>query len=61
MAALALAGGGAAGIRNGTLVFSGGNGVGVVTAIYTCNGSATSDFRAVWSTGQSDEASFARG
>src|SRR5215510_11200781 len=44
--------------RNGTLVFSGGNGVGIVNAIYTCQGSAVSDFQAVWSTGQTDEASF---
>jgi hypothetical protein len=32
--------------RNGTLVWSGGNGAGVVTAIYQCRGSATGDFRA---------------
>jgi len=47
--------------RSGTLVWSGGNGVGVVTAIYNCQGSAVNDFTAVWSTGQSDEASFACG
>ncbi|MFI6925670.1 hypothetical protein ACIBIZ_37405 [Nonomuraea spiralis] len=44
--------------RNGTQVFSGGNGVGIVTAIYTCHGSTSSAFRAVWSTGQVDEATF---
>jgi hypothetical protein len=40
--------------RNGTLVWSGGNGTGIVTAVYTCQGSARGDFTAVWSTGQSD-------
>ncbi|MFI9591877.1 hypothetical protein [Nonomuraea sp. NPDC052265] len=44
--------------RNGTPVFSGGNGVGIVTAVYTCRGSTPGDFRAVWSTGQVDEATF---
>jgi hypothetical protein len=44
--------------RNGTVVFSGGDGVGVVTAVYNCQGNEWSDFRAVWSTGQSDEESF---
>ncbi len=44
--------------RNGTVVFSGGNGTGIVTAIYNCHGSAIGDFTAVWSTGQSDEQSF---
>jgi hypothetical protein len=47
--------------RSGTLVFSGGNGVGIVTAIYNCQGSAVNDFTAVWSTGQTDEASFSCG
>jgi hypothetical protein len=47
--------------RSGTLVFSGGNGVGIVTAIYTCQGSAVNDFTAVWSTGQTNEQSFACG
>ena len=41
--------------RSGTLVWSGGNGVGIVTAIYNCQGTAGNDFTAVWSTGQSDE------
>lgn len=44
--------------RNGAVVFSGGNGVGVVSAVYNCQGNAWSDFRAVWSTGQVDEQSF---
>ncbi|MEV4396229.1 hypothetical protein [Nonomuraea sp. NPDC049607] len=44
--------------RNGTVVFSGGNGVGIVTAVYTCRGSTPGEFRAVWSTGQVDEATF---
>ena len=44
--------------RNGTVVFSGGNGVGIVTAIHQCQGSAVSDYVATWSTGQIDEGTF---
>lgn len=44
--------------RSGTLVWSGGDGVGIVTATYNCQGNAMNDFLAVWSTGQSDEQSF---
>jgi hypothetical protein len=41
--------------RNGTVVWSGGNGVGIVTAVYNCRGTAPGDFQAVWSNGVSDE------
>jgi hypothetical protein len=44
--------------RNGTVVFSGGNGVGIVTAIHNCQGGAVSDYIATWSTGQTDEGTF---
>jgi hypothetical protein len=47
--------------RSGTLVFSGGNGVGIVTVVYNCQGNASNDFTAVWSTGQTDEETFACG
>ncbi|MBO2448345.1 hypothetical protein J4573_14665 [Actinomadura barringtoniae] len=40
--------------RNGTVVWSGGNGVGIVTAVYNCRGNAWGDFTATWSTGQVD-------
>ena len=41
--------------RNGRVVWSGGNGTGIVTAVYNCRGTAPSDFRAVWSNGAVDE------
>jgi hypothetical protein len=40
--------------RNGTVVWSGGNGTGIVTAVYNCRGTAVGDFQAVWSNGASD-------
>ena len=44
--------------RNGTLIWSGGDGVGIVTAIHNCQGTTSSDYTAVWSTGQTDEQVF---